>query len=326
MRWPMLANPGAKGEGFLFFGGGGVMRRQQKLGRWALRWLGIAGLVSGLAGCALSSPEDRTEKRAMTLLPAGEIVDGCCDAGDTYPDWLIGLADANVETLRRIGLIQLRPGRMTRQPKAVALLKEALRPLDVLFFHSENRVSGLLIPGQFTHGAIYLGSEAQLRQAGLWHLPALAPWRADIRAGKSYLEAVDGGVRLIGPDVVLDTDAVVALRPRGQDRADALRRGLALMGTPFDMRFDSSDASELFCAELIAQMYTEASFPRTPVPGRETILPDAIVANVLTGDLPFGLVGYVVATRRGGARVEPAQRLALDIRRAWPGARDAGKG
>ncbi len=273
-----------------------------------------AVVACALAGCAAQPSVDR----ALTGLPATEVVAGCCDAGDTYPDWLIRLADANVEPLRRVGLIQLRPGRMTRQPAAVALLKDALRPMDVLFFHSRNRVSGLLIPGQFTHGAIYLGTEAQLRQAGLWHLPALDPWRVHIRAGNIYLEAVDGGVRLIGPDVVLNTDAVVALRPRGPDRAGALRRGLAAMGTPFDMRFDSSDASALFCAELIALMFAEATFPRTPVPGRETILPDAIVANVLTGDLPFGVVGYVVATRGGGARVETAQRLGWDIRRTWP--------
>lgn len=285
------------------------------------RRAGLLLAAGALAGCATRPP---TEAYFAARAPA-EIVQGCCDAGETYPDWLVALADANVEALRQVGLIQFRPGRMTRQPEAVALLKEALRPMDVLFFHSENRVSGLLIPGQFTHGAIYLGTEAQLREAGLWHLPALAPWRDRIRAGAIYLEAVDGGVRLIGPDVVLDTDAVVALRPRGLNRAGALSRGLAQMGVPFDMRFDSSDPSELFCAELIALMFDDAEFPRTPVPGRETILPDAVVAAALSRDLPFGLVGYVVATRGGGARVQPAEALALDIRQSWPQRRRPGR-
>ncbi|MGP6089604.1 YiiX/YebB-like N1pC/P60 family cysteine hydrolase [Antarctobacter jejuensis] len=294
-------------------GEGGVTRGRHDM-RQARRLCAALILVAGLAGCAAQVPVDR----ALAARPAGEILAGCCDTEETYPDWLIRLADANVEPLRRVGLIQLRPGRLTRQPEAVALLKDALRPMDVVFFHSQNRVSGLLIPGQFTHGAIYIGTEAQLRQAGLWHLPALDPWRDHIRQGNIYLEAVDGGVRLIGADVVLDTDAVVALRPRGPNRGWALRRGLATIGTPFDMHFDSTDPSALFCSELIARMYVEADFPRSPVSGRETILPDAIVAEVLTGDLPFGLVGYVVATRGGGARVETVQNLAWDIRSVWP--------
>jgi hypothetical protein len=144
------------------------------------------------------------------------------------------------------------------------------------------------------------------------------PFHDQIRAGNLYLEAVDGGVRLAPAEVVLDTDAVVALRPRPADRARALRRGMAQMGTPFDMRFDAGDPSELFCAELIALMFTEADLPRTPVPGRETILIDGIVAGAISGELPFTLVGYVEATPGGGSRVASVQDLAWDVRQEWP--------
>lgn len=275
----------------------------------------LAGTVVGamLSGCAsLSAPP------ADIDLPPGQIVTGCCDGAGIYPDWMIALADANVGALRRLGLIQLRPGRMTTQPQAVALLETTLRPMDLLFFHSDNRVSGLLIPGQFTHGAVYLGTEPQLRAAGLWHLPALVPYHDQIRAGLIYLEAVDGGVRLAPAQVVLDTDAVVALRPRAADRPAALNRGMAQMGTPFDMRFDAGDASALFCAELISLMFAEAQLPRSQVPGRETILIDGIVAGAISGDLPFALVGYVEATPGGGSRVASTTDLAWDLRRNWP--------
>ena len=247
--------------------------------------------LAALTGCA-GVPMPQEVARAE---PA-QIVAGCCQGAGPYPDWMITLADANVETLRQLGLIQLRPGRMTSQPEATALLQATLRPLDMVFFHSDNRVSGLLIPGQFTHGAVYIGTEAQLRTAGLWQVPALRPYHDQIRAGNLYLEAVDGGVRLAPAEIVLDTDAVVALRPRASDRARALRRGMAQMGTPFDMRFDAGDPSALFCAELISLMFAEAGLPRTAVPGRETILIDAIVAGALSESLPFDLVGYVEAT------------------------------
>lgn len=272
-----------------------------------------AVLLLVLTGCA-NTP---LPPEAAQAHPAG-IVAGCCQGAGPYPDWMIDLADANVETLRQLGLIQFRPGRMTSQPEATALLQSSLRPLDLVFFHSDNRVSGLLIPGQFTHGAVYIGTEAQLRSAGLWHVPALRPHHDEIRRGHLYLEAVDGGVRLAPADIVLDTDAVVALRPDTADRAQALRRGMEQMGTPFDMRFDAGDPSALFCAELISLMFAEAGLPRTTVPGRETILIDAIVAGALSESLPFDLVGYVEATPGGGARVASVQDLAWDLRQNWP--------
>ena len=280
-----------------------------------LRTLARAAALVLLSGCAQSPAPP-----SMAGLPPGQIVAGCCDGAGPYPDWMINLAESNIGTLRRLGLIQLRPGWMVSQPQAVALLESALRPMDVVFFHSDNRVSGLLIPGQFTHGAVYIGTESQLRASGLWHLPALVPFHDQIRAGAVYLEAVDGGVRLAPAEVVLDIDAVVALRSHGTDRAMALERGMEQMGTPFDMRFDAVDASELFCAELISLMFAEAQLPRTLVPGRETILIDGIVAGALSGDLPFTLVGYVEATPGGGSRVTSVTDLAWDVRQEWPGA------
>ncbi|MGI3184932.1 YiiX/YebB-like N1pC/P60 family cysteine hydrolase [Nioella aestuarii] len=275
---------------------------------------GVAGMaLLGLAGCS-----DQPVPADIAQAAPADITAGCCQGTGSYPDWMIELADANVGTMRRLGLIQFRPGRMTSQPEATALLQDSLRPMDLVFFHSDNRVSGLLIPGQFTHGATYIGTETQLREAGLWHLPELVPFHQQIRDGNLYLEAVDGGVRLAPAEVVLDTDAVVALRPPPATRATALRRGMDQMGTPFDMRFDAGDASALFCAELIALMFAEAELPRTAVPGRETILIDRIVAGALAGDLPFALVGYIEATPGGGARVASVQDLAWDLRRNWP--------
>jgi hypothetical protein len=247
-----------------------------------------------------------------------DIVLGCCDRSDIYSDWVIGLADDNADIIRRVGGLRVRPGRLVRHEQAQPLILDALRPLDIVFMNSKNRVSGLLIPGQFTHGAIYIGTEEQLRAQGLWSIPALAPWRDRIASGAVFLEAVDGGVRLVPATTILDTDALLALRPRGIDRSGALRRGIGSIGVSFDMRFDASDPAELFCAELIDLMFPEIALPRVSVSGRETILIDAVVAGALSGDLAFGMVGYVKATPRGGLRVLSQQELAWDVRRAWP--------
>lgn len=273
-------------------------------------------MALSLAGCAVAPVVTAPPDSALT---PKEIVAECCTGAGNYPAWAIEFADANVELIRQVGLIQLRRGRLERVPEARELVETALQPLDVVFVSNRNRVSGQLIPGQFTHGALYIGTEAQLKAAGLWQLPALAPYHDAIAAGKVYLEAVDGGVRLTSGDVVLNTDAVVALRPQGMNRTAALRRGLGRMGVPFDMHFDATDGSELFCAELIGEVFPAAHLPRTPVPlpGRETIMIDGIVAGALTGDLPFALVGYVKAMPSGGAAAVSTEDLARDIRAAW---------
>lgn len=281
-----------------------------------LRLPGRLTVALSLAACA-SSPE-ATAPPGNSRTP-GEIVADCCTGTGRYPTWAIELADANAELMRQAGLIELRRGRLEAVPEARALVEVALQPMDVVFVHNRNRVSGQLIPGQFTHGALYVGTEAQLKSAGLWHLPALAPYRDQITGGNVYLEAVDGGVRLTTGDVVLNTDAVVALRPQGVNRAAALRRGFNRMGAPFDMHFDATDGSELFCAELIGEIFPAAPLPRTkvPLPGRETIMIDGIVAGALSGVLPFALLGYVKADAGGGAAALSAEDLARDIRAAW---------
>lgn len=282
--------------------------------------LGIAmATVTILFGCGAPTAGRVGESPAQA--PA-DIVLGCCDRSGIYSDWVIGLADGNAEIIRRVGGLRVRPGRLVRHEKAQALILDALRPLDIVFMNSKNRMSGLLIPGHFTHGAIYIGTEAQLRAQGYWSVPSLAPWRDKISSGSVFLEAVDGGVRLVPPATVLDTDALLVLRPQGVNKANALSRGINRMGVPFDMRFDASEPSALFCAELIDLIFPEIDLPRMSVSDRETILIDAIVAGALSGDLTFDMVGYVKATRRGGLRTLSPHGLARDVRRAWPNARE----
>lgn len=252
--------------------------------------------------------------------PPEEIVAGCCDMSEIYPDWVLGAADDNADIIRRVGGLQLRDGRLKRHRQVHSRILDALRPLDVVFLNSKNRVSGVLIPGKFTHGAIYLGTEAQLRESGLWNLPELEPIRKQVSSGAVFLEAVDGGVRLVEKTTVLDTDAMLALRPVGIDRKAGLRRGLGQIGVPFDMRFDASDHSAVFCAELIDLMFPEISLPRASILGRETILIDEVVAQVLTNDLAFQVVGYVKASPAGGVRTLSTRDLAWDVRQSWPGA------
>ena len=278
-------------------------------------WLGLVSLPILLTGCAGLPPLDEA---APAATPA-EIVAECCSMGvENFPDWAIGVMEANPGLVRQVALIQFRSGQLTQTPEAMTLVTDALRPLDLVLVNSDNRATGLMIAGHFSHSATYLGTETQLRAAGLWDLPALAPHRAAISKGAVFLEAHDGGTALQRADIVLDGDAALILRPQGMDRRRLLARGVALIGTPFDTAFDAGDDTRLFCAELIGAVYPQARVPVVEVYGRETILLDAVAAAALSGDMPFSFVGYVEGGPRVGVRSLSAHDTARRIRTAWP--------
>ncbi|MEJ2021938.1 MAG: hypothetical protein P8X43_07845 [Maritimibacter sp.] len=69
------------------------------------RSTGWVALALGLAACSAAQiPMDE----ATAAKAPGEIVADCCSGAGDYPDWAIELADANVELMRQVGLIQLR--------------------------------------------------------------------------------------------------------------------------------------------------------------------------------------------------------------------------
>ena len=283
--------------------------------RWVRRVSGAFFICAGLSGCGVpTGPVDPPDPD----LRAPAIVAGCCTQAERYPDWMVDLATANSDLVREIGKVQLRSGRLADQDEALDLVLDTLRPLDVVLLQSPNRVSNLLIPGRFTHGAMYLGTEAELRAAGLWHLSALDPVREQIADGEVFLEAVDVGVRTEHPDVVLDTDGVVLLRPDISDPDAALERALSYLGTPFDMAFDASDTEAVFCAQLLALTFPGLGIRQSEVYGRTTILLDRIIADALSGDVAMRYIGYLEASARGGVRVLSQEDLAWRLREAWP--------
>ena len=106
-----------------------------------------------LTGCTGLAPLVDAEALATPT----EIVAGCCSIEvEALPDWIIPVMEANPGFARRVAMMQFRPGQLTQTPEAMTLFIGALRPLDLVLVNSENRASGLMIAGHFSHAAIYL--------------------------------------------------------------------------------------------------------------------------------------------------------------------------
>jgi hypothetical protein len=241
----------------------------------------------------------------------------CCEGAEVYPAWTVALVEPAAPVIgSTIGRIVWRAGHLT--PEAQRYVLERLEPLDIVLMSSKGRLSGRTIPGLFGHVAVYLGTERDLRRAGLWNHAAVRPHHAAIRDGAVFVEADMKGVHLSRPAIVLNTDRAAVLRPR-LGRAARQRVIAALyahLGARFDFHFDNDDPECLYCAELVRHVAPELDLPSRRIYGRETTLPDEIAIRALEGGSRLEPVAYAAA-RPGAWRAGSAAELRTDIETHW---------
>ncbi len=147
----------------------------------------------------------------------------CCAAPEKfYPEALIALAFEISERAgptvagKMYGGYQENgfPGRLAGNRAAEAAMLAQLRPFDLVFTGNKSYAWGKIIPGRFSHVVVYLGTEEELRAAGLWALPSLAPLRDHIRAGRVFAEAVTPVTDTVAASRVMESDAI-AILPEG---------------------------------------------------------------------------------------------------------------
>lgn len=243
---------------------------------------------------------------------------GCCASVERYPAWLVEALEPAAPVIGRIvGSIVWRDGYIPAAGGA-RRIADALRPLDILVTGSKGRLSNHAIPGHFVHFAVHLGSEAQLRRAGLWNDPRVVPHHAALEAGRVFIEADHRGVHLSTAETVLSADHVAVLRPQlaPQRRRRATGDFLDHAGSRFDFLFDSAEDVRLYCAELVCHLLPELRMPKRNVYGRSTIIPDDVVLRAARGQGLLRLVLYVRARPGKWEQASPAD-LVEDIARAW---------
>lgn len=212
----------------------------------------------------------------------------------------------------------IREGYLTTQPEAWSYLLDRARPLDILLTSGKNWIPGQVITGRFTHSAVYLGTEAELRALGLWDAPEVVPHHAAIRAGKLIIEGVSGGAKLNDALHIFDTDGAVLVRPAlsgSAARREAGRRLFARIGVPFDYWFDVSTCDRLACTEMLAQSMPQIGFVVRPVYDIPMLMPDDIAAQAIRGE-NLRVVAYARG-QAGGWSKGSIPELMEDIAASW---------
>lgn len=282
-----------------------------------MRLIAFLALGVFLAGCGLPQVH-----RDFTGLPpdADPKSFTCCHDPERWPEAIANLSLAIAPVALDLNPLDTEetPGTLTGKAEAHAHIVQTSRPLDLLLFANKTYIGGRFVPGRFTHSAIYLGTEAELRAIGLWNDPAIRPLHDDIRAGRTILEAFRPVVRMIEPGKIFQTDAVAILRPElnVRQRREAARRGVARLGAPFDYWFDNRTSNEVACTELIQYAMPWITFDETVSYGRPAVMPDAMVAQAIRGE-GVTFVEHVRGVKGGGFVVEDFRPAMEDIAAFW---------
>lgn len=191
-----------------------------------------------------------------------------------------------------VGLVETRRGKLDDRPEVAADIHARLRAGDVLLEKTPFRLTDSFIPGHWGHAALWVGSEAELRELGIWNHPVVLPHQAKISAGRGVVEALRSGVKMNTLAHFLNVDDMAALRHASisdERRAEVIIQTLRQVGKAYDFNFDVESTDRIVCSELLYHAYGDIRWPTERRLGRATISPDNVAVEA-TGEGPFTVV------------------------------------
>ena len=194
-----------------------------------------------------------------------------------------------------MGEVKFRKGFLYKNKEALAEFMPRLQPLDIIVERSPFALTDMTIPGHWTHPAIWLGTEEQLKDLGLWDHPIIKPFQDQISKGHHVLEAIRPGIEINPLSSYFNTDEILHMRIPGllQDKERMLaiyQRGLSHVGQKYDFNFDATSTDVVVCSELIFQAFGDINWPVDKVLGRHSITPDNVVEIIFYEDSPVVFV------------------------------------
>lgn len=191
-----------------------------------------------------------------------------------------------------VGLIESRRGKLDARPEVSQLVADTLRAGDILLEKTPFRLTDSFIPGHWGHAAVWVGSEQELRELGIWTHPVVQPYHEQIRRGKGVVEALRSGVETNSLQHFMNIDDLAVLRDNilsDEERADVIVQALRQVGKAYDFNFDTQSTDRIVCSELVYHAYGTIQWPTERQLGRYTVSPDNI-AILATGEGPLDVV------------------------------------
>lgn len=185
-----------------------------------------------------------------------------------------------------VGLVETRKGKLFGREEVREDVQRTLQPGDILLEKTPFRLTDKLIPGYWGHAAVWTGSEAELKDLGIWDHPVLRPYQEQIRSGHQVVEALRSGVEMNTMRHFLNIDSIGILRKSAatrQDRANTVIQALRQVGKPYDFNFDVESKGRVYCSKLVYLSYSGVDWPTKKSLGRTTFTPDDVARKAING-------------------------------------------
>jgi len=200
------------------------------------------------------------------------------------------------------GLVETRRGKLYGRKDIQEALHGRLKAGDILLEKTPFRLTDILVPGYWGHVAIWIGTEKELVELGIWDHPVVKEYQDQVRQGRQIVEALRPGVQLnsLADFINVDDLAVFRVHDNGESRlADRLLLTFRQIGKPYDFNFNVETTNRIVCSELVYQTLTDMNWPTKKRFGRSTISPDHVVRRLLIEKEP-----EVIALYHDGVEVE----------------------
>ena len=193
-----------------------------------------------------------------------------------------------------VGLVESRKGKLYRDKTALADVSASLRSGDILLEKTPFRLTDKLIPGYWGHAAVWIGSEAELKELGIWDNPVVSRYRDEIREGRLVVEALRSGVEMNTLQHFINIDSIGILRKPDasrEARAAIVIQALRQVGKPYDFNFDVESKGRVYCSKLVYLSYSGIDWPTKKSLGRTTFTPDDVAMKAAKNG-PLQLVTF----------------------------------
>ncbi|HET6419457.1 MAG TPA: YiiX/YebB-like N1pC/P60 family cysteine hydrolase [Geobacteraceae bacterium] len=185
-----------------------------------------------------------------------------------------------------VGLMETRKGKLYGKSEVVGELKGTITAGDILLEKTPFRLTDKLIPGYWGHAAVWIGTESELKELGIWNHPVVARYHDEIREGRLIVEALRSGVEMNTLEHFLNIDSIGIMREPDLDtgkRADIIIRALRQVGKPYDFNFDVESKGRVYCSKLVYLCYDGIDWPTKKSLGRTTFTPDDVAVKAVRG-------------------------------------------
>jgi len=203
------------------------------------------------------------------------------------------------------GSIAWREGYLKDNQELLTNLNSTLQPFDLLMEKKAYKFTDLTIPGHWGHIGVYLGSEKQLKELGLWDSPQITPFKENIRAGKRVFQVRRWGLVFDDLNEFINLDEMAVLRVEGftqKNKADLLYTLEYLadqLGKGYDFSFDAMTGETVTCTEIIAFSYGPINWPMDQILGRLTITPNNLAELAFYDNSPLKTISYITGDPEG---------------------------